>query len=126
MLGYFTIHGDGAASLKPIAHLYKCQVRALARALGVPQVIIDKAPSADLWEGQTDEGELGFTYDEADQVLYLLTERVSAWREIAALGLRVAHRGQPSPGAWRLRPSSVLAAGVRIGLLASASTPMPG
>ena len=86
LLGYFTLHGDGAASLKPIAHLYKCQVRALAQCMGVPQVIIAKAPSADLWQGQTDEGELGFTYDEADQVLYLLTERRLGVDEIVALG----------------------------------------
>jgi NAD+ synthase len=74
LLGYFTMHGDGAAALKPIAHLYKCQVRDLARHMNVPAAIIDKAPSADLWAGQTDEGELGFSYDEADQILYLLTE----------------------------------------------------
>jgi NAD+ synthase len=79
LLGYFTIFGDGACSLKPIAHLYKCQVRALAGHLGVPDVILHKVPSADLWQGQTDEGELGFTYDEADQILYLLTER--GWDE---------------------------------------------
>jgi NAD+ synthase len=74
LLGYFTMHGDGAAAFKPIGHLYKCQVRALARHLGLPQPILDKAPSADLWAGQTDEGELGYSYDEADQILYLLTE----------------------------------------------------
>lgn len=75
LLGYFTIFGDGACSLRPIAHLYKCQVRALSGHLGVPDDILRKAPSADLWQGQTDEGELGFTYDEADQIIYLLTER---------------------------------------------------
>jgi NAD+ synthase len=74
LLGYFTLHGDGAVALKPIAHLYKHQVRQLARCLGIPQEIIDKAPSADLWLGQTDEGELGFSYDQADEVLYLLSE----------------------------------------------------
>ena len=75
LLGYFTIFGDGACSMRPIAHLYKCQVRALSGHLGLPDVILHKVPSADLWQGQTDEGELGFTYDEADQILYLLTER---------------------------------------------------
>ena len=75
LLGYFTVFGDGAAAMRPIAHLYKCQVRVLAAHMAVPQVIIDKPPSADLWAGQTDEGELGFTYDIADQVLYLLTEQ---------------------------------------------------
>jgi NAD+ synthase len=86
LLGYFTLHGDGAAALKPIAHLYKCQVRALSAHLGLPEPVIAKAPSADLWAGQTDEGELGFTYDEADQVLYLLTEEHLAPKQIASLG----------------------------------------
>jgi NAD+ synthase len=86
LLGYFTLYGDAAAAFKPIAHLYKCQVRALAGHAGVPQSIIGKAPSADLWKGQTDEGELGFTYDEADQILYLLTERGMAVDEVAAQG----------------------------------------
>ncbi|HHX42457.1 MAG TPA: NAD+ synthase [Chloroflexi bacterium] len=75
LLGYFTVFGDGGCSFKTIAHLYKCQVRELAGHLGVPDAILRKAPSADLWDGQTDEGELGFGYDEADAILYLLTER---------------------------------------------------
>jgi len=74
LLGYSTIHGDGAFDFNPLADLYKAQVRQLAGAVGVPAVIIDKAPSADLWEGQTDEKELGFTYDEMDQLLFLLVE----------------------------------------------------
>lgn len=74
LLGYSTIYGDSGVALHPIADLYKYQVRQLSRALGVPRSIIDKAPSADLWEGQTDEGELGFTYDAADTVLYLLVD----------------------------------------------------
>jgi NAD+ synthase len=74
LLGYSTIHGDGAFDFNPLADLYKAQVRQLAGALGVPRVIIDKAPSADLWEGQTDEKELGYTYDEMDHLLYLLVE----------------------------------------------------
>lgn len=74
LLGYSTIYGDSGVALHPIADLYKYQVRQLSRALGVPQPIIDKAPSADLWEGQTDEGELGFTYEDADIVLYLLVD----------------------------------------------------
>lgn len=86
LLGYFTMHGDAAASFQPIIHLYKCQVSSLARHLGVLPSIITKAPSADLWQGQTDEGELGFTYAEADAVLYLLTERGLGEEEIAAQG----------------------------------------
>ena len=74
LLGYSTIYGDSGVAMQPIADLYKAQVRQLARALGVPQQILDKAPSADLWEGQTDEGELGFTYNDVDQVLYLLVD----------------------------------------------------
>ncbi len=86
LLGYFTMHGDGAAAVKPIAHLYKCQVRQLARYIGVPEPIITKAPSADLWAGQTDEGDLGYSYDEADQILYLLTEEHLGEGQIASLG----------------------------------------
>jgi NAD+ synthase len=74
LLGYSTIYGDSGVALQPIADLYKAQVRQLSAAVGVPQAIIDKAPSADLWEGQTDEGELGFTYDMVDQLLYLLVD----------------------------------------------------
>ncbi|MCC6905098.1 MAG: NAD+ synthase [Anaerolineae bacterium] len=74
LLGYSTIFGDSAAALQPIADLYKHQVRQLSRAVGVPAPIVDKPPSADLWPGQTDEGELGYTYDQADQLLYLLVD----------------------------------------------------
>jgi NAD+ synthase len=74
LLGYTTQYGDSACALNPLGDLYKTQVRQLARALGLPEVIIEKPPSADLWVGQTDEGELGFTYDEVDQLLYLLVD----------------------------------------------------
>lgn len=74
LLGYGTLYGDMASSLNPLGDLYKCQVRALARHLGVPAEVIEKAPSADLWAGQTDEQELGFSYDEADAVLYRLVD----------------------------------------------------
>jgi len=89
LLGYFTLYGDNAAALKPIAHLYKCQVRQLADYLGIPQVIIDKEPSADLWQGQTDEGDLGFTYDQADEVLYLLTECHWSVHQVADYGINL-------------------------------------
>lgn len=75
LLGYTTLWGDMAAGVQPLGDLYKCEVRALARHLGVPPAIVEKAPSADLWEGQTDEGELGFTYDDADRVLYQWIDR---------------------------------------------------
>ena len=86
LLGYSTIYGDSGVALHPIADLYKVQVRQLARALGVPKSIIEKAPSADLWEGQTDEDELGFTYDDADEVLYLLVDERYTVDEVADEG----------------------------------------
>ncbi len=75
LLGYTTLFGDAANALNPIGDLYKTQVRQLSHAMGVPEQIISKAPSADLWVGQTDEGELGFTYAEVDQLLYLLIDQ---------------------------------------------------
>lgn len=75
LLGYTTLYGDSACALNPIGDLYKTQVRQLARAMGVPEPILTKAPTADLWQGQTDEGELGFTYAEVDQLLYLLVDQ---------------------------------------------------
>ena len=75
LLGYTTLYGDSACALNPIGDLYKTQVRQLARALGVPAAIISKPPSADLWLDQTDEGELGFTYADVDQLLYLLVDK---------------------------------------------------
>ena len=75
LLGYTTLYGDSACALNPIGDLYKTQVRQLARALGIPEPIIAKPPSADLWAGQTDEGELGFTYAEVDKLLYLLVDQ---------------------------------------------------
>lgn len=75
LLGYSTLWGDMASAVNPIGDLYKTQVRQLARALGIPKVIVDKPPSADLWSGQTDEGELGFTYEEADKLLFLLVDQ---------------------------------------------------
>jgi len=70
LLGYSTLWGDMASAVNPIGDLYKFQIRDLCRHLKVPSVIIDKPPSADLWEGQTDEGELNMTYDFIDRILY--------------------------------------------------------
>ncbi len=75
MLGYSTLFGDSACALNPLGDLYKRQVRQLSRAMGVPDSILDKAPSADLWPGQTDENEMGLTYDRVDQLLYLLVDQ---------------------------------------------------
>jgi NAD+ synthase len=74
LLGYTTIYGDSACAINPLGDLYKTQVRQLSRDLGVPTSVIDKAPSADLWKGQTDEGELGFTYEEVDRLLIRLVD----------------------------------------------------
>jgi NAD+ synthase len=86
LLGYTTLYGDSAAALQPIEDLYKTQVRQLARAIEIPRSIQDKPPSADLWIGQTDEGELGYTYEEVDKVLYLLVEGRYSVDEAAAQG----------------------------------------
>jgi len=75
LLGYTTQFGDAACAINPLGDLYKTQLRQLAGFMGVPQVILDKPPSADLWVGQTDEGELGFTYEQVDRLLYLLVDR---------------------------------------------------
>lgn len=75
LLGYTTLYGDSACAINPIGDLYKTQVRQLSRALELPASIIEKAPSADLWSGQTDEGELGFTYADVDKLLYLMIDQ---------------------------------------------------
>ncbi len=78
LLGYGTIHGDLASAVNPLGDLYKAQVRQLSEYLGVPRSILDKPPSADLWPDQSDEKELGFSYDEVDRLLALLIDaRVS-------------------------------------------------
>ncbi len=69
LLGYFTVHGDAASDLEVLSPFLKTEIWQIAAAAGVPPAVINKAPSADLWPGQTDEGELGFTYAEADAVL---------------------------------------------------------
>lgn len=74
-LGYGTIFGDLACAFNPLGDLYKTQVRTLARHLGVPAKIIDKNPSADLFSGQTDEGDFGFSYEEVDRLLHMLVEK---------------------------------------------------
>ena len=75
LLGYTTLYGDSACAINPLGDLYKTQILQLARAVGVPVPIVNKPPSADLWDGQTDEDELGFTYDEVDRLLLLLIDQ---------------------------------------------------
>ncbi len=86
LLGYSTIYGDSGVALQPIGDLYKTQVRQLAAALNIPTSVQAKPPSADLWEGQTDEGELGFTYAEVDKVLLLLVDERYTVDEVVAEG----------------------------------------
>jgi NAD+ synthase len=86
LLGYGTLFGDMASALNPLGDLYKTQVRQMACNMGVPDVIVSKAPSADLWVGQTDEAELGFTYAEVDKLLYLLVDERYSPDEAAAAG----------------------------------------
>src|SRR5438045_2692791 len=90
LLGYGTLHGDMASALNPLGDLYKNQLRALARALEVPAGVIDKAPTADLWVGQTDEAELGLTYAMADQILYMLVDERRSEDEVSAAGFDAA------------------------------------
>ncbi|MCB9914175.1 MAG: NAD+ synthase [Planctomycetes bacterium] len=98
LLGYSTQFGDNASALNPLGDLYKHQVYQLARHLGLPASVLEKAPSADLFEGQTDEGELGFTYAQADRLLYMLVDERRSLDELVAAGFeaefvrRVARR----------------------------------
>jgi NAD+ synthase len=86
LLGYGTLYGDMASAINPLGDLYKTQVWALAEAIGVPQVIVSKEPSGDLWVGQTDEGELGFSYRQVDQLLYLMVDQRYTKPELIAAG----------------------------------------
>jgi NAD+ synthase len=86
LLGYTTIYGDNAAAFLPIGDLYKSQVRQLAADMGVPAPILEKAPSADLWPGQTDEGELGMTYADMDRLLYWLVDRRRTHDQLSDMG----------------------------------------
>src|SRR6478672_5897188 len=86
LIGYTTLFGDAACAFNPIGDLYKSQVRQIAQAIGVPDRIITKAPSADLWPGQTDETEAGFSYPVLDRLLYWRIDRRRSDEEMAELG----------------------------------------
>ncbi|MDA0998911.1 MAG: NAD+ synthase [bacterium] len=90
LLGYGTLFGDMASAVNPIGDLYKTQIRQIARHLGVPKEVIQKPPSADLWVGQTDEDELGFTYEEVDALLYLMIDRRYQRDELFSRGFSAA------------------------------------
>jgi NAD+ synthase len=86
LLGYGTLFGDMACAINPLGDLYKTQVWQLARALELPPPVIEKKPSADLWAGQTDEGEMGFSYAEVDRLLYLMVDERRNDQELRAAG----------------------------------------
>jgi NAD+ synthase len=90
LIGYTTLFGDSACAFNPIGDLYKSQVRQVAAAVGVPEAIIRKAPSADLWPGQTDEAEAGFSYPELDRLLFWMIDKRRTDEELMALGYPLA------------------------------------
>jgi len=96
-IGYFTKYGDGGVDIMPLGNRVKGQVRELASFLGIPQQIIDKPPSAGLWEGQTDEGELGLSYEELDR--YLVTGEASneLRKKIESMITASNHKRLPPP-----------------------------
>ncbi len=90
LIGYTTVFGDNACAFNPIGDLYKSQVRQLAEACGVPAGIIAKAPSADLWPGQTDENEVGFSYATVDRLLFWMIDKRRSDEELVAMGFEPA------------------------------------
>ncbi|MBE0643953.1 MAG: NAD+ synthase [Bacteroidetes bacterium] len=90
MLGYSTLFGDSACAINPLGDLYKTQVWQLSEYLDIPDVIIRKAPSADLWAGQTDEAELGFTYERIDELLVQMVDERQTDTQLAARGFDAA------------------------------------
>lgn len=108
LLGYGTLFGDMACAINPLGDLYKTQVWQLARSLGIPDQVIAKRPSADLWDGQTDEGEFGFSYDDADRLLYMMIDERRTDDECAAAGFSGEFirriRGMVSRSQFKRRP----------------------
>jgi NAD+ synthase len=94
LLGYTTVFGDNASAFNPIGDLYKSQVRQLSAEMGVPEAILHKAPSADLWPGQTDEQEVGFVYSEVDRLLYWMVDRRRTDAQLVEMGFEVDAIGQ--------------------------------
>lgn len=96
-MGYFTKHGDSGVDILPLGNLVKKEVRELARFLGVPQAIIDKPPSAGLWPGQTDEKELGFSYEELDRYLTTGEAPPELRQKMESMMAASEHKRQPPP-----------------------------
>ena len=93
MIGYCTHYGDNACAFEPLGYLYKTEVYIIAEILGLPQSVITKKPTADLWEGQTDEDEMGITYDELDEILYqMLDEKKDEIELISSFGEDKIHK----------------------------------
>ncbi len=112
MIGYFTKHGDGGVDLFPIIDLYKHEVRAIAAEIGVPQSVIDRPPSAGLWEGQTDETEIGLTYAQLDEALAAVeggdTSSIepAVLQRVTGLHARSAHKRAPVPAYRKAAPAT--------------------
>ena len=111
LLGYGTLFGDTACAINPIGELYKTQIWQLAEALNIPRRIIDKKPTADLWEGQTDEGELGFSYKRVDQLLNAMIDKKLKDDELLKQGFGKDFiekvRGLISQNEFKRRPSLI-------------------
>ena len=90
LIGYGTIHGDTACAINPLGDLYKTQIRELGAHLGLPEAILKKRPTAGLWPGQTDEGELGLSYAELDGILFALVDERKSRRETIGAGFKAA------------------------------------
>ncbi len=93
LLGYGTLYGDMASAVNPNGDLYKTQVWALAAEIGVPEQIVSKKPSPDLWVGQTSEDELGFSYRQVDELLFLMIDRRYSDEELLEAGFRSISSG---------------------------------
>ncbi len=99
--GYFTKYGDGGADILPLGDILKTEVRHLARAMGIPKKIIDKAPSAGLWKGQTDEGEMGITYDNLDDILSKLKKGLKTKSELVKRKIKQSQHKLSLPPVFR-------------------------
>ena len=111
LLGYGTVFGDIACAFNPLGSLYKTQVRQLAQDLGIPAQIIKQTPTAGLWPGQTDEGELGVTYAKVDELLYYLVDKKFSDKKLLRLGFKKSLIGKVknriAANAFKGRPPAI-------------------